>query len=166
MERGGELYLVRITANLCNGEKMKLYVTSHETIKCHRCSRLFLPSEFQTSGPPESPWQESVPPSLKPAQIIESVITEPYAMVHDAWSTMGTPAYKSLLGLVPPYDIVPQPLTMTVVPGVGSPVGKTAATAFGLLVIASFNFSITISLLLPLYARSPSVLMMLAIWMV
>ena len=37
-----------------------------------------LPPTLQTYGPPESPWQESLPPCGKPAQNIASVICPGY----------------------------------------------------------------------------------------
>jgi hypothetical protein len=46
MERGGELVGTHNTKPM--GWFMKLSVTSHETIKCHRCSRLGMPLREDT----------------------------------------------------------------------------------------------------------------------
>ena len=59
-----------------------------------------LPFSLQTNGPPESPWQESLPPTPGyPAQIIVSVIVEKvalYAEVHWAFVIAGTLTYCKL----------------------------------------------------------------------
>ena len=62
-----------------------------------------LPLSLQTNGPPESPWQASLPPTLGyPAQSIVSVILPPYAALHWLLVIAGTLTYWRLLGEDPP----------------------------------------------------------------
>ena len=70
-----------------------------------------LPLSLQTNGPPESPWQASLPPTLGyPAQSIVSVILPPYAALHWLLVIAGTLTYWRSLGADPPDDKVPHPL--------------------------------------------------------
>ena len=59
-----------------------------------------LPLSLQTNGPPESPWQESLPPSGYAAQSMESVITNvpSYKDWHSLLVIVGTLTYWSLSG--------------------------------------------------------------------
>ena len=53
-----------------------------------------LPLSLQTKGPPESPWQASLPPVPGyPAQSIELVILPPYAELHLVLVIAGTLTY-------------------------------------------------------------------------
>ena len=61
------------------------------------------PLSLQTYGPPESPWQASLPPTpVNPAQSIESVILPPYAALHALLVTAGTLTYWRLSVADPP----------------------------------------------------------------
>ena len=62
-----------------------------------------LPLSLQTYGPPESPWQESLPPTLGyPAHSMEVVIAPLYAVLHSLLVIAGTLTYWRLLGADPP----------------------------------------------------------------
>ena len=62
-----------------------------------------LPLSLQTYGPPESPWQASLPPTLGyPAQSMELVIAPLYAVLHSLLVIAGTLTYWRLLGEDPP----------------------------------------------------------------
>merc|ERR1711890_35511 len=68
-------------------------------------------------GPPESPWQESLPPSSSPAQIMESAISfSPYALRQASSSTTGTVTFCRILARLPREEVVPQPDTIHSVP--------------------------------------------------
>ena len=61
------------------------------------------PLLLHTYGPPESPWQASLPPTLGyPAQSMELVILPPYAVLHWLFVIAGTLTYWRLLGADPP----------------------------------------------------------------
>ena len=58
---------------------------------------------FHTKGPPESPWQASLPPTLGyPAQSMELVIAPLYEVLHSLLVIAGTLTYWRLLGADPP----------------------------------------------------------------
>ena len=62
-----------------------------------------LPLSLQTNGPPESPWQASLPPTLGyPAQSMVSVILPPYAELHWPLVIAGTLTYWRSLVADPP----------------------------------------------------------------
>jgi hypothetical protein len=53
------------------------------------------------NGPPLSPWQESFPPSGRPAQIMESATSAcPYALRQSSSDTTGTVTFFKLSGRV------------------------------------------------------------------
>jgi hypothetical protein len=63
-------------------------------------------------GPPESPWHESLPPAVTPAQNI--------VLRQVARETMGTSTLRRVVGEDPPAEVVPQPATVEVLPEAGS----------------------------------------------
>src|SRR5690606_39817253 len=70
-----------------------------------------------TSGPPESPWQASLPPSGKPAQTMPSgVYDEPYAASHSSSEVIGTSTFIRWSDCWPPSVVLPQPSVVTVEP--------------------------------------------------
>ncbi len=82
-----------------------------------------------TSGPPLSPWHESLPPAVRPAASWSSVSVCPYAALAadsamtgtcTAWSWSGSP--------VAPSEVAPQPDTVVVTPAAVSAVGAAAVS--------------------------------------
>jgi len=119
--------------------------------------RTACPFFSQINGPPESPWQESLPPSSSPAQIMELVIP-PYCWLHFSLVIVGTATHWRFSGkLLAPDSRVPHPLTKHVSPvwsGANEASGKQAAPTSSLKVKADANFKMTKSLLLPWYGIS------------
>ena len=64
---------------------------------------------MSTIGPPESPWQESLPPAARPAQYMLVVMADvPYEDWHDERETTGTSTLRRAVGTEdPPSDVTP-----------------------------------------------------------
>jgi hypothetical protein len=71
---------------------------------------------WENSGPPESPWHESLPPSTSPAQIILESTVAPYATRHALAVTTGTCTVRSTLVVSPPSTAAPHPLVHSAMP--------------------------------------------------
>merc|ERR1712126_679151 len=73
------------------------------------------------NGPPESPWQESLPPWSRPAQIMESVMSScPYESRQCSSDTTGTSTFWRTRARLPPSVVVPHPETVQMVPSADS----------------------------------------------
>lgn len=70
-------------------------------------SRILIPPSRITRGPPESPWQASLPPCGNPAQNMFLVMAGPTTFRQTFLARMGTSTARSWSGDWPPADVAP-----------------------------------------------------------